>query len=173
MKAKRNVGYKPYLLARFSSTAGRTKLWSNMQTQLRINVCMTTHARVPVMATRPEPRPFNVGAAGTRLESRVPRVTLLGHQTAEERGKINTCHMSPSCIHSLFISHLSTCLFLLVLIFTVLECSSNWAPGTARATPSSNKQGDVETPMAQETHNWSGVTSCPTKKKADTTEQDV
>lgn len=51
---------------------------------------MTTHASIPVMVTQPEPWQLIVGAAGTRLhdESLVRACErLLGHQTAEDRGK--------------------------------------------------------------------------------------
>lgn len=97
-----------------------------MQTQLRKGVCMTTHAHVPVMATRPEVQPFNLGAVESQVwlcwDTKLLRI--------EEKLKL-VASLPRAFIHSLVISHLATCLCLLVLIFfRVLECATNWTPGT-------------------------------------------
>ena len=46
----------------------KTRQWNNVQTwPEKRGVCITTRASVLAMATHPEPLPFIVGAAGTRL----------------------------------------------------------------------------------------------------------
>lgn len=52
----------------FKHQLRKTRQWKNVQTcPEKRRVCITTRASVPVMATHPQPLPFIVDAAGTRL----------------------------------------------------------------------------------------------------------
>lgn len=98
-------------------------------------------------------------------------VTLLGPQTAEERGKRNNHHLSP---HSYLQFCVSSLPLLARAVSIVFESSSNWPMGRERCKSSSVNHGDKENP--HDTRNpqqkWTNKL-LNAEEKADTTEQET
>lgn len=116
-------------------------------------VCITTRASVPVMATHPQPLPFIVDAAGTRLYGR-----SLEYDSAE-----TDCCKGGGGVTSLLLSHLSasgcSCCFHRVI------CASSYLQPTRdkhrnrQSKLRDDNHGHRVTPTRPETHNKTGATS--------------